>query len=95
MLATRTAARLSARAMAVTRLGLMSPALAVALIATASPAMADAREEILAGRSKACPGCDLTGIRLKRRDLQGADFSGAILVDADFFRADLISSAPT
>ena len=43
----------------------------------AGVAQADPREDFLAGRTKACAGCDLTGANFKRRDLTGADLTEA------------------
>src|ERR1700722_8484810 len=57
----------------------------LALLCTNAEAMADdvpsdvvdspARQAFLAGTSKDCSGCDLRGVRLKHRDLSGADLT--------------------
>src|SRR5215813_9497983 len=61
----------------------------VALAAQLPAAQADPRSDFLAGATKACPGCDLSGLSFKRRDLTGADLSGANLKDANFHDAKL------
>ena len=43
----------------------------------------------LAGESKNCPGCNLPGANLKRRDLTGANLAGANLRGASFHRSNL------
>src|SRR5262245_20272896 len=67
------------------------PAFLAAVIALACPAaaQADPREDFIAGRTKACPGCDLSGVSFKRRDLSGADLTGARLKDANLHDARL------
>ena len=47
-------------------------------VAAQSSGNAD-REAFLAGKTADCPGCDLSGVRLKRRDLSGADLTNAKL----------------
>src|SRR5262245_51266624 len=43
----------------------------------------------LAGQTKDCPGCNLAGAILKRRNLAGANLAGANLAGASFHRAVL------
>lgn len=47
--------------------------------------------ELLVARARAldCPGCDLTGVNLKRADLSGANLVGAILTGANLHGATL------
>src|ERR1041384_1804918 len=45
----------------------------------ANGAWADQREQFLAGKTRDCPRCDLSGQNFKRRDLSGADLTGANL----------------
>src|SRR5438045_2402147 len=55
------------------RISVLAPLLAAALASTlaAAGARAEPRDDFLAGRTKACAGCDLTGANFKRRDLTG------------------------
>src|SRR4030088_3859579 len=53
----------------------------------AAPAQAQDVAAFLAGRSKDCPGCDLSGAKLKRRDLTGANLAGANLSEASLHRS--------
>lgn len=53
------------------------------------PADATPAERFLAGLSNDCPGCDLSGADLRRRNLTDADLSGANLTRAVFHRANL------
>ena len=39
-------------------------------------------DAFLAGTTSDCPGCDLSGARLKRRDLSNANLAGADLSEA-------------
>ncbi|MCW5696451.1 MAG: pentapeptide repeat-containing protein [Bauldia sp.] len=57
--------------------------------AAAPEATGDAVADFLTGASNACPGCDLTGADLKRRNLAGADLAGAVLTNANLHRANL------
>ena len=57
-----------------------------------APASADERDDFLAGRTRACPRCDLAGANFKRRDLTNADLTGANLKDANFHDARLIGA---
>src|SRR5215475_716883 len=43
----------------------------------------------IAGQTKDCPGCNLAGVSLKRRNLAGANLAGANLAGASFHRAVL------
>src|SRR5258708_6540920 len=43
----------------------------------------------VAGQTKDCPGCNLAGVSLKRRNLAGANLAGANLAGASFHRAVL------
>ena len=52
-------------------------------------ASASPRDRFLAGMSIDCPGCDLAGADLRRRDLAEADLSGANLDGAVLHRANL------
>ena len=45
--------------------------------------------ELLVARALDCPGCDLTGVNLKRADLSGANLAGAILSGANLHGAIL------
>jgi uncharacterized protein YjbI with pentapeptide repeats len=45
--------------------------------------------ELLAARSRDCPGCDLAGANLKRADLQDANLAGANLAGANLHGANL------
>ena len=65
--------------------------LAAAAVApeAALPADASPRDRFLAGVSADCPGCDLAGADLRRRDLADADLSGANLDGAVLHRANL------
>ncbi|MCW5697673.1 MAG: pentapeptide repeat-containing protein [Bauldia sp.] len=47
----------------------------------------DPLEAFLAGAVRDCPGCDLSGAQLQRRDLAGADLSDANLSGASLHRA--------
>ena len=49
-------------------------------------AVAQDRAAFLAGTAKDCPGCDLRGASLDRRDISGADLSDANLRGATFSR---------
>src|SRR5262249_5244663 len=55
----------------------------------AGSARADQREDFLAGKTRSCPRCDLSGQNFKRRDLANADLTGANLKDANFHDARL------
>src|SRR5258705_12124098 len=57
----------------------------MACVATAAAAGQD-REAFLAGQTINCPGCDLNGASLDRRDLTVADLSGADLRRTTFSR---------
>lgn len=63
---------------------IVAPRPAQALPADATPA-----QRFLAGLSKDCPGCDLSGADLRRRDLSDAKLNGANLTRAVFHRANL------
>jgi uncharacterized protein YjbI with pentapeptide repeats len=56
---------------------------------TATPADDSPRATFIAGKSLSCPGCDLSGLNFKRRDLGGADLRGANLTGTSFHRAIL------
>jgi uncharacterized protein YjbI with pentapeptide repeats len=66
--------------------------------ATAAPSAADAdalaqnREAFLAGKTNDCPGCNLDGVSLKYRDLQGANLAGADLDGVNLHRANLANA---
>src|SRR5262245_10392403 len=66
-------------------------ATAMVLVAglAAAHAQSDQRQDFLAGRTLACPRCELAGMNFKRRDLSGADLSGANLAQANFHDAKL------
>ena len=50
------------------------------------------RADFLAGRSRECRRCNLTGENFKRRDLSGADLTDANLEDANFHDAKLVGA---
>jgi uncharacterized protein YjbI with pentapeptide repeats len=54
-------------------------------------AMAQAQDAaaFLAGTAKDCPGCNLAGASLKRRNLTGVNLAGANLAGASFHRSVL------
>lgn len=54
-----------------------------------SVSAASPKDAFVAGLSRNCPGCDLTGLNFKRRDLSGADLRGADLTGTSFHRAIL------
>src|SRR5277367_4717020 len=58
-------------------------------LAWTAGAAAQDRAAFLAGTTIDCPGCDLTGARLDRRDLTGANLAGAKLAGATFSRTIL------
>src|SRR5262249_11665922 len=62
------------------------------MLACASAARADQRDDFLAGRTRDCPLCDLTGQNFKRRDLSGANLAGAVLKNATLHDAKLASA---
>src|SRR5690242_9148828 len=69
------------------------PTLLLALgfgLAAITSALAQSKEDFLAGRSKACPTCPLAAAHLKRRDLTGVDLTGANLAGAVMHRARLL-----
>ena len=75
-----------------------SPVIAVASFALAlcvsaefhrASAQAPDPASFLAGQTKDCPGCNLAGVSLKRRNLAGANLAGAKLAGASFHRAVL------
>src|SRR6516165_9683142 len=70
------------RRLAVLALGLLP------VFSTAGRA-ADPVGDLLAGRTKECPKCELAGANLKRLDLSGADLPGANLAGANLHRANL------
>src|SRR5260370_13705884 len=76
-----------------------SPILAIATFALALCASATAHQAaaqsadpaaFIAGQTKDCPGCNLAGVSLTRRNLAGANLPGAILAVAGFHRAWLV-----
>src|SRR5687767_3549877 len=73
------------------RFGLVYAGLvALASVVGVVPAEAQTREAAFAaGESKECPGCNLSGISFKRRDLAGANLAGANLEVSSFHRANL------
>src|SRR4051794_30503624 len=50
------------------------------------------RDAFLQGRTKDCPGCNLAGVQLQRRDLSQADLSRAVLRGATLHGANLSNS---
>ncbi len=68
-------------------------AIAAALCASTALHKASAQQldpaAFLAGQTKDCPGCNLAGVSLKRRNLAGANLAGANLAGASFHRAVL------
>src|SRR2546421_13102739 len=80
--------------------------LAVAFVIVASGsglgtvAQAQDAAAFLAGTAKDCPGCNLAGASLKRRNLAGANLAGANLAGPSFHRsllrgANFSGAAPT
>src|SRR6266568_2023029 len=71
--------------------GAMMLYLALGLLGASATAgrAADPAADLLAGRSKDCPKCDLAGANLKRLDLKEADLAGANLARANLHRANL------
>src|ERR1044071_7512435 len=69
--------------------GMMAACLILLAALSSTPAHADQRADFLAGRTRECPRCDLAGGNFKRRDLSGADLTGAILKDTNFHDARL------
>ena len=68
--------------------------IAIALVAAAAAfsceaARAQDAAAFLAGQTRDCPGCNLAGAQLKRRNLAGANLAGANLAGAVFHRAVL------
>jgi uncharacterized protein YjbI with pentapeptide repeats len=66
------------------------PVLALVLSLVAVPALAEEagiRDAFLAGTSRDCPGCDLSGQNLTYRDLSGANLAGANLSKARMHRS--------
>jgi len=59
------------------------------LLASANPCHAADPSDLLAGRSKDCPGCALAHANLKCFDLNDADLAGADLTGANLHRARL------
>lgn len=47
------------------------------------------RDAFIAGESLQCPGCDLSGLILKRRNFEGANLAGANLANTSFHRSNL------
>jgi uncharacterized protein YjbI with pentapeptide repeats len=69
---------------------LLGACAALLAIAAQTPiAHADQRDDFLAGRTRACPRCDLSGENFKRRDLANADLTGASLKEANLHDARL------
>ena len=66
---------------------------AFAVCGSATPHRASAQPAdpaaFLAGQTKDCPGCNLAGASMKRRNLAGANLAGANLNGASFHRAVL------
>src|SRR5262245_42804910 len=67
-------------------------AILFATVLAAGSARADQREDFLAGKTRSCPRCDLSGQNFKRRDLANADLTGANLKDANFHDARLTNA---
>ena len=72
-----------------TNLALMIISLAAAMIGAGRQSAAQDAAAFLAGHTKDCPGCDLAGAQLKRRNLAGANLAGANLAGASLHRAVL------
>ena len=74
-------------------IGSLMFALAAALCAGTALNEASAQQPdpsaFLAGQTRDCPGCNLAGASLKRRNLAGANLAGANLAGASFHRAVL------
>jgi len=68
----------------------VTPEWDIPVVAEMAPVGAvDQRAAFIAGITNDCPGCDLTGLSFKRRDLAGANLAGANLENASFYRAVL------
>src|SRR5689334_20171900 len=67
-------------------------AILFATVLVAGSARADQRDDFLAGKTRNCPRCDLSGQNFKRRDLANADLTGANLKDANFHDARLTNA---
>src|SRR5262249_19867800 len=61
----------------------------LALSGLDSSVRAQGSADFLAGKTKDCPGCNLAGAVLKRRNLAGANLAGANLEGASFHRSVL------
>src|SRR6185436_19805573 len=61
-------------------------------VGAAVPALADQREDFLAGKTNDCPKCDLTRVNRKRGDLTNANLAGANLTEANFHDAKLMGA---
>ena len=70
------------------RTNLLVVAAAVSMLGTAA-ARADRRDDFLAGRTRNCVHCDLSGANFKRHDLAGVDLTGANLTGTNFHDAKL------
>src|SRR6516162_2489817 len=76
---------------------LLTAIAAAAVCASAAFHLASAQQPdnpaaFLAGQTKDCPGCNLAGVSVKRRNLAGANLAGANLAGASFHRAVLRGS---
>src|ERR1700747_75581 len=73
------------------RVGVLPAVLALALFVDTPSAIAQTpgTAAFLAGKTKDCPGCNLAGASMKRRNLAGANLAGANLNGASFHRAVL------
>src|ERR1051325_6775358 len=66
--------------------------LGTALLGWGLPASADPRSDFIEGRSRQCPGCDLSDLSFKRQDLSGAKLAGAKLINTTFHDTKLIGA---
>lgn len=73
------------------RWGLGLALVGVVVLATGALAAQDAhlKEQAQLKQTRACDGCDLTGVNFGRADLKGVSLSGAKLVGASFYKIDL------
>src|SRR5690349_4083282 len=80
-----------------TRFGRIGAALALAAMAVVgvrAAALADEhlREQLQLKTTKACDGCDLSGVNFGKAELKGVSLSGATLEGTVFYRANLTNA---
>src|SRR5262249_24986168 len=67
-------------------------AIAAVIALTPTAIRAEPRDDFIAGKSRDCPCCDLTGFMGKRGDFSGANFAGANLTRVNFHDAKLVGA---